>query len=70
MYKFLISTVIFILYSFVSFADHGPKKMWKKQIKPFFNLHETQMMGPFKINVHSYGEKKKLRSYQCKEKKF
>ena len=58
MYKFLISTVIIISYSFVSFADHGAKKMWKKQIKPFFNLHKTKMMGPFKINVHSYGEKK------------
>ena len=27
MYKFLISTVIFILYSFVSFADHGQKNV-------------------------------------------
>ena len=70
MFKFLISTVIFISYSFVSFADHGPKKMWKKQIKPFFNLHETKMMGPFKINVHSYGEKKNLHATNVKKENF
>ncbi len=57
MFKFIISTVIFISYSFVSSADHGPKKMWKRQIAPYFEVHETKMLGPFKINIHSYGEK-------------
>ena len=22
-------------------ADHGPEKMWKRQIKPYFTAHET-----------------------------
>ena len=70
MYKLLFSALIIISYSFVSFADHGPKKMWKKQIKPFFNLHETRMMGPFKINVHSYGEKKNLHATNVKKENF
>ena len=65
---YLISSiVIFSSLSFVSLADHGPKKMWKKQIKPFFNLHETKMLGPFKINVHSYGEKKNLEATNVKK---
>ena len=58
MFKFLLSTLIFILYSFVLLADHGPKKMWERQIVPYFDVHETKMMGPFKINVHAYGKKK------------
>ena len=70
MFKFLISTVIFITYSFVSFADHGPKKMWKRQIVPYFDVHETKMMGPFKINVHAYGEKKNLDAGNVKKENF
>ena len=31
--------------------------MWKKNIKPNFNVHETKKFGPFKVNIHSYGEK-------------
>ena len=58
MFKFLISIVIIISYSFVSSADHGPKKMWKRQIVPYFDVHETKMMGQFKINVHAYGKKR------------
>ena len=49
MFKFLLSLAIYFSFIFISYADHGPKKMWKKGIKPFFNLHETKMMGPFKI---------------------
>ena len=70
MYKFLFSTVIFISYNFVSSADHGPKKMWKRQIVPYFDVHETKMMGPFKINVHAYGEKKNLNAGNVKRENF
>ena len=70
MFKLISLIVIFSSLSFVSFADHGPKKMWKKNIKPFFNLHETKMMGPFKINVHSYGEKKNLEVTNVKKENF
>jgi len=70
MYKFLISAVIIISHSFVSLADHGPKKMWKHQIVPYFDVHETKMMGPFKINVHSFGEKKNLDATNVKKENF
>ena len=70
MFKFLISIVIIISYSFVSSADHGPKKMWKRQIVPYFDVHETKMMGPFKINVHAYGEKKNLNAGNVKKENF
>ena len=70
MFKFLILIVIIISYSFVSSADHGPKKMWKRQIVPYFDVHETKMMGPFKINVHAYGEKKNLDAGNFKKENF
>lgn len=70
MIKLFLSLVIYFSFIFISFADHGPKKMWKKQIKPFFNLHETKMMGPFKINVHSYGKKKNLDTASVKKENF
>ena len=70
MYKFLISAVIIISYSFVSLADHGPKKMWKRQIVPYFDVHETKMMGQFKINVHAYGKKKNVDAANVKKENF
>ena len=70
MFKLIFSIVIFSSLSFVSFADHGPKKMWKRQIVPYFDVHETKMMGPFKINVHSYGEKKNLEVTNVKKENF
>ena len=70
MFKFLLSLAIYFSFIFISYADHGPRKMWKKQIKPFFNLHETKMMGPFKINVHAYGEKKNLDAVNVKKENF
>ncbi len=70
MFKFLFSTLMFISYSFVTLADHGPKKMWKRQIVPYFDVHETKMMGPFKINVHAYGKKKNLDVGNVKKENF
>ena len=69
-FKFLLSTLIFISYSFVLLADHGPKKMWKRQIVPYFDVHETKMMGSFKINVHAYGKKKNLDAVNVKKENF
>ena len=37
---------------------------------PYFDVHETKMMGPFKINVHAYGEKKKLDAGNLKKENF
>jgi len=70
MFKLLLSLAIYFSFIFISYADHGPKKMWKRQIKPYFNLHETNMMGPFKINVHSYGEKQNLDAINLKKENF
>ena len=70
MSKFFLSPVIYFLLIFISFADHGPKKMWKRQIVPYFDVHETKMMGPFKINVHAYGEKKNLDAGNFKKENF
>ena len=70
MFKLISLIVIFSSLSFVSFADHGPKRMWKRQIVPFFDFHETKMMGPFKINVHSYGEKKNFEVTNVKKENF
>ena len=70
MFKLISSIVIFSSLSFVSLADHGPKKMWKRQIVPYFDVHETKMMGPFKINVHAYGEKKNLDAGNVKKENF
>jgi len=44
--------------------------MWKRQIVPYFDVHETKMMGPFKINVHAYGEKKNLDAGNFKKENF
>ena len=70
MSKLLLSLVIYFSLILISFADHGPKKMWKRQILPYFDVHETKMMGPFKINVHAYGEKKKLDADNLKKENF
>ena len=70
MSKLFLSLVIYFSLILISFADHGPKKMWKRQILPYFDVHETKMMGPFKINVHAYGEKKKLDADNLKKENF
>ena len=70
MSKLFVSLVIYFSLIFISFADHGPKKMWKRQIVPYFDVHETKMMGPFKINVHAYGEKKNLDAGNFKKENF
>ena len=70
MFKLFLSLVIYFSLIFISFADHGPKKMWKRQIVPYFDVHQTKMMGPFKINVHAYGEKKNLDAGNFKKENF
>ena len=68
--KLFLSLAIYFSFTFISSADHGPKKMWKRQIVPYFDVHETKMMGPFKINVHAYGEKKNLDAGNFKKENF
>ncbi len=68
--KLFLSLAIYFSFTFISFADHGPKKMWKRQIVPYFDVHETKMMGPFKINVHAYGKKKDLDAANVKKENF
>ena len=70
MSNLFLSLVVYFSLIFISLADHGPKKMWKRQIVPYFDVHETKMMGPFKINVHAYGEKKNLDAGNFKKENF
>ncbi len=70
MFKLLFSLTVYFSFIFISFADHGPKKMWKRQIVPYFDVHETKMMGQFKINVHAYGKKKNLDAANVKKENF
>ena len=70
MSKFFLSLIIYFLFIFISFADHGPNKMWKRQIVPYFDVHETKRMGPFKIDVHTYGEKMNLDAANIKKENF
>ena len=68
--KLFLSLATYFSFIFISLADHGPKKMWKRQIVPYFDVHETKMMGPFKINVHAYGKKKDLDAASIKKENF
>ena len=56
---FLLAASLFlsgISISTESYADHGPERMWKRQIKPYFTAHKTGTMGPFEVNIESFGE--------------
>ena len=59
-----------IFISTETLADHGPEKMWKKQIKPYFTAHETGMFGPFKVNIESFGKGQSSIVKQTKEQNF
>ena len=48
--------VIIVCISQPIFADHGPQRMFGRQIQPYFSAHETKQVGPFKIDLHTYGE--------------
>lgn len=54
---FLVAAAVLACAPMASYADHGPKKMWQRQVKPYFTAHETGMMGPFAINVQTFGQK-------------
>ncbi|MAW13125.1 MAG: hypothetical protein CML57_02785 [Rhodobacteraceae bacterium] len=56
--KFLGLTFLLLLLSISQavLADHGPQRMFKRQIQSYFSAHETKQMGPFKIDIHSYGQ--------------
>ena len=59
-----------IFISTESSADHGPEKMWKRQIKPYFTAHETGTIGPFEINIESFGKEQPSKVEQIKEQNF
>ena len=59
-----------IFISTESSADHGPEKMWKRQIKPFFTAHETGTIGPFKVNIESFGKEQSREVKPIKEQNF
>ena len=59
-----------IFISTESFADHGPEKMWKRNIKPYFTAHETGTIGPFKINIESFGKEQSHKVKQIKQQNF
>ena len=70
---FVAATTLFfsgIIISTESSADHGPEKMWKKQIKPYFTAHETGMFGPFKVNIESFGKGQSSIVKQTKKQNF
>jgi CubicO group peptidase (beta-lactamase class C family) len=52
----LTSTLLLLSISQSVLADHGPQRMFKRKIQPYFSAHETKQMGPFKIDMHSYGQ--------------
>ena len=59
-----------IFISTQTLADHGPEKMWHRQIKPFFTAHDTGTIGPFKINIESFGKEQSREVKQIKEQNF
>ena len=70
---FVVAATLFlsgISTSTESYADHGPEKMWKRQIKPYFTAHETGTIGPFEINIESFGKKQPSKVEQIKEQNF
>ena len=70
---FVDAAILFLTGIFISTgssADHGPEKMWKKQIKPYFTAHETGMFGPFKVNIESFGKGQSSIVKQAKEQNF
>ena len=70
---FVAAAILFLTGIFISTgssADHGPEKMWKKQIKPYFTAHETGMFGPFKVNIESFGKGQSSIVKQTKEQNF
>ena len=70
---FAVAVTLFLSGIFISTgspADHGPERMWKRQIKPYFKAHETGMIGPFKVNVESFGRKMHSEVKQTKKQNF
>ena len=59
-----------IFISTETLADHGPEKMWKRQIEPYFTAHETGKIGPFEINIESFGKEPSSKVEQIKEQNF
>ena len=53
----ILKLSIHIIIYFLLYLPHWlsmTKKMWKRQIVPYFDIHETKMLGPFKMNGHKF----------------
>ncbi|MEE2932978.1 MAG: serine hydrolase [Pseudomonadota bacterium] len=70
---FAVAVTLFLSGVFIStetLADHGPERMWQRQIKPYFKAHETGMVGPFKVNMESFGRELPSTVKQIKKQNF
>ena len=65
---FWILIIVFVNQSV--FADHGPQKMFGRQIQPYFSAHKTKQVGPFNINLHTYGEEIEYDLSNIKSQKY
>ena len=59
--KTAILLVAWIIFFSPVHADHGPKKMWKRGIQPYFTAHQTGKLGPFDVAIQSFGKTPALR---------
>ena len=70
---FAVAVTLFLSGIFIStetLADHGPERMWQRQIKPYFKAHETGMVGQFKVNMESFGRDLPSTVKQIKKQNF
>ena len=51
----ILFSIALPLFSVPANADHGPEKMWKRQIQPYFTAHRTGKVGPFDVAIQSFG---------------
>ena len=54
--KTVILLTAWIIFFSPVHADHGPKKMWKRGIQPYFTAHQTGKLGPFDVAIQSFGK--------------
>ena len=70
MIKIYVLIFWFIFQCNLLFADHGPNRLWERKIEPYFTVHEDNYMGPFKVNVHSFGKKNAYEVGEIKKKNY
>lgn len=65
----LLSIAMFIFFSPAN-ADHGPKKMWERNIQPYFTAHQTGQVGPFDVAIQSFGAKSAIAINELKKENY